>query len=177
MARSPQRSSGTAWSSLSVRIEPLSYVFRSRCVSTDPSPLCHHFRVRYWQTFSSLLSLSGPAVGDVLIGHYLVITCAEIVSHKRFLEMNQAALRSDLEQPACNSFSSMTTVDAYQYFPSGELRAGLPTRACIDPIQYQHEPAEEHDVIVVGAGYAGLIVCRELVSRGAYLYKPVLLSE
>ena len=60
----------------------------------------------------------------------------------------------------------MTTADGYQYFPRSGLVFGLPTKACVSPPARNNKSDKLYDVIVVGAGYTGLIACRELALRG-----------
>lgn len=61
------------------------------------------------------------------------------------------------------------TADGYQYFPDSGLKPGLPTQAVITPSSRNVESDKTYDVIVIGAGYAGLIASRELASRGTWL--------
>lgn len=62
----------------------------------------------------------------------------------------------------------MSTADGFQYFPSGGLKTGLPTEAVVSPTERNARRDKIYDVIVVGAGYAGLVACRELASRGTH---------
>lgn len=63
----------------------------------------------------------------------------------------------------------MSTSDGVQYFPSGGLKTGLPTAAVVTPTKHNARQNKIYDVIVIGAGYAGLVACRELASRGTLL--------
>ncbi|KAK1855391.1 monoamine oxidase N [Colletotrichum chrysophilum] len=63
--------------------------------------------------------------------------------------------------------------DGYEWTPEGGLKTGLPTDAVIDPPKLLPNPEKEFDVIVVGAGYAGLRALRDLSIQG---YKVLLLE-
>ncbi|KAM3501685.1 hypothetical protein MY10362_005357 [Beauveria mimosiformis] len=67
------------------------------------------------------------------------------------------------------------TADGFTWTPSGGRRAGLPTIGAVQPPE--HRSAQPHhqvyDVIVIGAGYAGLIAARDLATQG----KTTLLLE
>ncbi|KIW71913.1 hypothetical protein PV04_00140 [Phialophora macrospora] len=63
----------------------------------------------------------------------------------------------------------MSTTDGFQYFPSSGLKPGLPTQAVVTPPARGARRDKTYDVIVIGAGYAGLVACRELASRGRHV--------
>lgn len=64
------------------------------------------------------------------------------------------------------SVANMTTADGFQYFPGSGLVTGLPTKACVSPPARNNRSDIIYDAIIVGAGYTGLIACRELALRG-----------
>lgn len=60
------------------------------------------------------------------------------------------------------------STDGFTWTPSGGIRHGLPTIGAIDPLEFSvSSKVPVHDVIVVGAGYAGLIAARDLATQGA----------
>ncbi|KAH8894015.1 amine oxidase [Thozetella sp. PMI_491] len=65
--------------------------------------------------------------------------------------------------------------DGFTWTPSAGLREGLPTIGVIDPPTYVAPLAgdQPYDVVVIGAGYAGLVATRDLTTQG----KRVLLLE
>lgn len=61
------------------------------------------------------------------------------------------------------------STDGFTWTPAGGRRSGLPTIGAIEPLTHHAENApvdEIYDVIVVGAGYAGLIAARDLTTQG-----------
>ncbi|KAH0847577.1 Monoamine oxidase N [Fonsecaea pedrosoi] len=67
----------------------------------------------------------------------------------------------------------LSSAEGFEYSPTEGLKAGLPTPAVINPHELNASTAETYDVIVIGAGYAGLITARDLTSQG----RKVLLIE
>ncbi|EGX88432.1 monoamine oxidase N [Cordyceps militaris CM01] len=66
------------------------------------------------------------------------------------------------------------TTDGFTWTPSAGRRNGLPTIGVVQPPEYSIQPDDDvHDVIVIGAGYAGLIAARDLTTQG----KTTLLLE
>ena len=64
------------------------------------------------------------------------------------------------------------STDGFTWTPSGGRQAGLPTIGAIEPPTYTAGPQTDvHDVIVIGAGYAGLVACRDLATQGTSLAK------
>lgn len=61
----------------------------------------------------------------------------------------------------------MSTKDGFTWTPTEGLQEGLPCVGKIYPPQYEcSTDAENYDVIVIGAGYAGLTAARDLVVQG-----------
>ena len=60
------------------------------------------------------------------------------------------------------------TRDGFTWTPSSGLREGLPTVGVIEPPEYHASNLRDdpYDVIVVGAGYAGLVATRDLTTQG-----------
>ncbi|EJP66826.1 Amine oxidase [Beauveria bassiana ARSEF 2860] len=67
------------------------------------------------------------------------------------------------------------SADGFTWTPSGGRRTGLPTIGVVQPPEHHSaQPHHQvHDVIVIGAGYAGLIAARDLATQG----KTTLLLE
>lgn len=66
------------------------------------------------------------------------------------------------------------TADGYEWTPEGGLKKQLPTTAAVQPpSNLDGNNSEIYDVIVIGAGYSGLVACRDLTLSGA----KVLLLE
>jgi NADPH-dependent 2,4-dienoyl-CoA reductase/sulfur reductase-like enzyme len=61
----------------------------------------------------------------------------------------------------------MTTRDGFTWTPEGGLKPGLPCKGAINPPEKNlPENGEVSDVIVLGAGYAGLVAARDLSTQG-----------
>lgn len=60
------------------------------------------------------------------------------------------------------------STDGWTWTPSAGVRRGLPTIGAVEPLtHFESSKADEvHDVIVVGAGYAGLVASRDLSTQG-----------
>ncbi|KAK3191074.1 hypothetical protein K4F52_003024 [Lecanicillium sp. MT-2017a] len=66
------------------------------------------------------------------------------------------------------------TADGYEWTPEGGLKKQLPTTAAVQPpSNLDGNNSDIYDVIVIGAGYSGLVACRDLTLSGA----KVLLLE
>ena len=66
------------------------------------------------------------------------------------------------------------TTEGYTYISAtNTLKSGHPSPAVISPATYNASETSLYDVIIVGAGYAGLISARELTARG---YSVLLLE-
>lgn len=66
------------------------------------------------------------------------------------------------------------TRDGFTWTPCGGLRNGLPTVGVVEPSEYfapASEENEKYDVIVIGAGYAGLVAARDLATQGREKHK------
>ncbi|CAI6029602.1 unnamed protein product [Clonostachys chloroleuca] len=64
--------------------------------------------------------------------------------------------------------------EGFTWTPSGGIRHGLPTIGAVDPPTFFASSKDQvYDVIVVGAGYAGLVASRDLATQG----KKTLLVE
>jgi monoamine oxidase len=66
----------------------------------------------------------------------------------------------------------MTTKDGFQWTETTGFEAGIPCDGVIEPASVS-SPPEEVDVVVIGAGHAGLIASRDLAQRG---FKVALLE-
>jgi hypothetical protein len=67
----------------------------------------------------------------------------------------------------------MSTREGFTWTPQGGLKAGLPCIGAINPPEHKL-PVEDHsvfDVIVIGAGYTGLVATRDLATQGSF--KPL----
>ncbi len=64
----------------------------------------------------------------------------------------------------------MTSREGFHWTPKDGLKAGLPSISVIKP-QEKILPANEifSDVIVIGAGYTGLVAARDLTTQGVSL--------
>lgn len=63
----------------------------------------------------------------------------------------------------------MYTTDGATWTQSAGLRKGVPTIGVVEPpVQLSPDVGDDHvyDVIVIGAGYAGLTATRDLTSQG-----------
>lgn len=62
---------------------------------------------------------------------------------------------------------TMTTRDGF-YFDNktSKLHSGLKCKGAVDPTSNTANTTNEFDVIVIGAGYAGLTACRDLCVAG-----------
>lgn len=60
------------------------------------------------------------------------------------------------------------TNDGLTWTPSTGVRHGLPTIGAVEPLTHfaSSKADQVHDVIVIGAGYAGLIASRDLATQG-----------
>lgn len=58
------------------------------------------------------------------------------------------------------------SVDGYQWTPDAGFVAGVPTDAVIEPSTFNADTDALYDAIVVGTGYAGLRVLRDLTTQG-----------
>ncbi|KIX04966.1 uncharacterized protein Z518_05838 [Rhinocladiella mackenziei CBS 650.93] len=83
--------------------------------------------------------------------------------------------RADVENITTwkNQGTMLSTSEGFEYTPRGGLKPRLVTDAVVSPAQLSASPTELYDVIIVGAGYAGLIAARDLTARG----RKVLLIE
>lgn len=63
-----------------------------------------------------------------------------------------------------------STRDGFMWTPSEGLLDGLPTIGAVDPPSYSapESKGDHYDVIVIGAGYAGLVATRDLTTQGRY---------
>ena len=59
----------------------------------------------------------------------------------------------------------MATKDGYEWTAAQGLKAGLPCRGAVDASRPSSIPTD-YDIIVVGAGFAGLIASRDLSLQG-----------
>jgi NADPH-dependent 2,4-dienoyl-CoA reductase/sulfur reductase-like enzyme len=66
----------------------------------------------------------------------------------------------------------MTTKDGFHWTESTGFEAGIPCDGVVEPSTVL-APPEEVDVVVIGAGHAGLIASRDLAQRG---FKVALLE-
>lgn len=61
----------------------------------------------------------------------------------------------------------MATKDGFTWTPAGGMQHGIPCIGKIYPPHYaSSDDAENYDVVVIGAGYAGLTATRDLVTQG-----------
>lgn len=61
----------------------------------------------------------------------------------------------------------MATSDGFSWTPESGGADGLPTISAIQPSKYQVPTSNDVvDVIVLGAGYAGLVAARDLATQG-----------
>lgn len=61
----------------------------------------------------------------------------------------------------------MHSTDGFSWTPSSGRQDGLPTIGAVEPpTHYIHPEGDVHDVIVIGAGYAGLVASRDLATQG-----------
>lgn len=59
------------------------------------------------------------------------------------------------------------STDGFTWTPSAGRRDGLPTIGVVEPSTNSAEAQGYiHDVIVIGAGYAGLVATRDLATQG-----------
>lgn len=59
------------------------------------------------------------------------------------------------------------STDGFTWTPSVGRREGLPTIGVVEPSTRSSQPEGDiHDVIVIGAGYAGLVASRDLATQG-----------
>lgn len=74
---------------------------------------------------------------------------------------------SDLSSPSPGT-EMVHTTDGWTWTPSAGVRKGLPTIGAVEPLtHFESSKAEDiHDVIVIGAGYAGLVASRDLSTQG-----------
>lgn len=64
----------------------------------------------------------------------------------------------------------MSTREGFVWTPSAGLQAGLPTPSKIDPSTRKlPNHGDVADVIILGAGYAGLVAARDLATQGMYI--------
>lgn len=63
--------------------------------------------------------------------------------------------------------------DGFQWTPEHGLQHDLPTLGAIDPLKKHSATSQVYDVIVIGAGYAGLTATRDLTTTG---HKVLLLE-
>ncbi len=59
----------------------------------------------------------------------------------------------------------MSTHEGYEWTKSKGLRTGLPCEGVLE-VPPSDDVASHYDVIVIGAGFAGLIASRDLALRG-----------
>ena len=70
----------------------------------------------------------------------------------------------------------MTTRDGFEYVPGSGKRKNLSSKAVVEPDESQVSENEIYDVVVIGAGYAGLTAARDL-SKSGMPYFPVMIYE
>lgn len=64
----------------------------------------------------------------------------------------------------------MTSQEGFCWTPSTGLISGLPCVGAINPPEHKLPSSEVlFDVIVIGAGYAGLVAARDLTTQGLFL--------
>ena len=62
--------------------------------------------------------------------------------------------------------------------PLTGMRHGLPTIGAVEPLtQFASPKTDIYDVIVVVAGYAGLVASRDLATQGIFQLRPPLWSS
>lgn len=74
---------------------------------------------------------------------------------------------NDLFQLSLRSCYKMTTTDGYRFTDKDGLKAGLVTEGFINPPERGIDANKLYDIIIIGAGYAGLVTSRELASKGS----------
>lgn len=63
------------------------------------------------------------------------------------------------------------STDGFTWTPSAGRREGLPTIGVVVPPTHSAQPQDDiQDVIVIGAGYAGLVASRDLATQGNKLW-------
>jgi NADPH-dependent 2,4-dienoyl-CoA reductase/sulfur reductase-like enzyme len=62
----------------------------------------------------------------------------------------------------------MKTSEGLHYDSSHGVTSGLPCEGVIIPATYGANPDILYDVVIVGAGFAGLIAARDLAHRGLF---------
>jgi len=62
--------------------------------------------------------------------------------------------------------TTTTTSEGYHFDEQSGVTTGLPCRGVIVPSSSEAKPGTHLDVVVIGAGYAGLITARELSWKG-----------
>lgn len=67
-----------------------------------------------------------------------------------------------------NNFDIMVySKDGFTWTPSAGRKEGLPSIGVVEPSTHSAQPQGDiHDVIVIGAGYAGLVASRDLATQG-----------
>jgi NADPH-dependent 2,4-dienoyl-CoA reductase/sulfur reductase-like enzyme len=65
--------------------------------------------------------------------------------------------------------SAMSTKEGFQFTTIGGFSQGLPCDGVVLPNTRTSHPSHSYDVIVIGAGYAGLVTARDLGYRGQLL--------
>jgi len=65
-----------------------------------------------------------------------------------------------------SSSTTRTTSEGYHFDEQNGVTTGLPCRGVIVPSTFEAKSGAHLDVIVIGAGYAGLVAARELAWKG-----------